>query len=134
MMNTKSFIANIEKSIRNHWASPALTDFSGETVTYGQVAHKVAKLHLAFEVFGLEKSDKVYDLYGKIVALVYPDCDIVSSENFSNDELDEKLDKIRLEINKQLPPYSQIARIKIYPEEFEKTPKKSIKRYLYTNR
>jgi long-chain acyl-CoA synthetase len=76
----------------------------------------------------------VYDLYGKIVALVYPDCEIVSSENLPDDELNEKLDKIRLEINTQLPPYSQISRIKIHPEEFEKTPKKSIKRYLYINK
>jgi long-chain acyl-CoA synthetase len=74
----------------------------------------------------------VYDSCGKIVALVYPDSEAVAAENLSENDLTEKLDKIRLEINTQIPAYSQIARIKIHPEEFEKTPKKSIKRYLYT--
>jgi long-chain acyl-CoA synthetase len=73
----------------------------------------------------------VFDSHGKIVALVYPDYDVVSSENLSENDLNEKLDKIRLEINTQIPSYSQIAKMKIHPEEFEKTPKKSIKRYLY---
>jgi long-chain acyl-CoA synthetase len=74
----------------------------------------------------------VIDLHGKIVALVYPDQDAVDAENLSTDELKDRLDKIRMEINTQMPSYSQIALIKIQPEEFAKTPKKSIKRYLYT--
>jgi long-chain acyl-CoA synthetase len=74
----------------------------------------------------------VIDSHGKILALVYPDNDTIAAENLSTDELEDKLDKIRLEINTQMPSYSQIAQIKIHPEEFEKTPKKSIKRYLYT--
>jgi long-chain acyl-CoA synthetase len=74
----------------------------------------------------------VIDSYGKIVALVYPDNDAIAADNLSTDELNDRLDKIRLEINTQIPPYSQISQIKIHPEEFEKTPKKSIKRYLYT--
>jgi long-chain acyl-CoA synthetase len=76
----------------------------------------------------------VFDSHGKIVALVYPDSDAVSAENLSDNDLLEQLDKIRLEINTQIPSYSQIAQIKIHAVEFEKTPKKSIKRYLYTNR
>jgi long-chain acyl-CoA synthetase len=39
--------------------------------------------------------------------------------------------KNRLEINKVLPAYSQVAKVELYPEEFQKTPKRSIKRYLY---
>ncbi|MDR1170655.1 MAG: AMP-binding protein [Prevotellaceae bacterium] len=74
----------------------------------------------------------VMDSYGKIVALAHPDHDAVSAENLSDSDLEELLDKARLEINTQLPPYSQISRIRIHTEEFEKTPKKSIKRYLYT--
>ncbi|MDR1886697.1 MAG: AMP-binding protein [Prevotellaceae bacterium] len=74
----------------------------------------------------------VLESHGKIVALVYPDRDAVDAENLSESDLLEKLDKTRLEINTRLPPYSQIARIKIQAAEFEKTPKKSIKRYLYT--
>ena len=69
----------------------------------------------------------------KLVALVYPDFD----EAFANG-LDEKgvaaaIEHNRQQLNANLPGYSQIARVKIYNEEFEKTPKKSIKRYLYQN-
>ncbi|MDR1341057.1 MAG: AMP-binding protein [Prevotellaceae bacterium] len=76
----------------------------------------------------------VFDSHGKIVALVYPDYDAVSAENLSTDELNDRLDKVRMRINTQMPSYSQIAQIKIHQEEFEKTPKKSIKRYLYTKK
>jgi long-chain acyl-CoA synthetase len=73
----------------------------------------------------------VFDSNGKIIASVYLDQDVVSAENLSEDDLIAKLDRIRLEINAQIPLYSQISQIKIHSEEFEKTPKKSIKRYLY---
>ena len=43
------------------------------------------------------------------------------------------MEENRVALNTELPAYSQVAKIKIYPEEFEKTPKKSIKRYLYTD-
>jgi len=76
----------------------------------------------------------VFDSKGKIIALVHPDNEVVSAENLSAEDLIAKLDLIRMEINAQLPSYSQIAQIKIHPEEFEKTPKKSIKRYLYTKK
>jgi long-chain acyl-CoA synthetase len=74
----------------------------------------------------------VFDSNGKIIALVHPDNEVVSAEKLPEEDLIAKLDVIRVEINAQLPSYSQIAQIKIHPEEFEKTPKKSIKRYLYT--
>jgi len=67
----------------------------------------------------------------KLVALVYPDLEAVDQENMSNLEVEQIMEQHRIEINKTLPQYSQIIRIKLYPKEFEKTPKKSIKRFLY---
>ena len=74
----------------------------------------------------------VIDSDGKIVALVYPDQDIIAAENISDADIALKMEEIRKEINTLMPAYSQIAQIKVVEEEFEKTPKKSIKRYLYT--
>ena len=68
---------------------------------------------------------------GKLAALVYPDADAVSAESLNEDALIKVMEDNRVELNKVLPSYSQISTIKIYPEEFEKTPKKSIKRFLY---
>ncbi|MDR0559952.1 MAG: AMP-binding protein [Prevotellaceae bacterium] len=73
----------------------------------------------------------IIEINGKIVALAYPDSDAVASGNFSQTEITAKMEEIRVEINRHLPAYSQISQIKIQMEEFEKTPKKSIKRYLY---
>ena len=67
----------------------------------------------------------------KLVALVYPDFDTVFSAGLTEEALAAEMEKNRVELNKELPAYSQIASIKIYHEEFEKTPKKSIKRFLY---
>jgi len=49
----------------------------------------------------------------------------------STADIEKAMEENRVTLNSELPAYSQIARIKIYPEEFEKTPKKSIKRFLY---
>lgn len=68
---------------------------------------------------------------GKLAALVYPDADAVSAESLNEDALIKVMEDNRVGLNKVLPSYSQISTIKIYPEEFEKTPKKSIKRFLY---
>ncbi|MDR2126927.1 MAG: AMP-binding protein [Prevotellaceae bacterium] len=73
----------------------------------------------------------VIDSEGKLTALIYPDYELAYSENLTDSELEKILEDEKNELNKQLPNYSQISRIKLYPEEFEKTPKKSIKRFLY---
>jgi long-chain acyl-CoA synthetase len=65
----------------------------------------------------------------KLVALVYPDKDEVM--DFSEEELKAIMDQNRKELNQRLPNYSRIAEIQLQKEEFAKTPKKSIKRYLY---
>lgn len=67
----------------------------------------------------------------KLIALIYPDSDDAFSHGMTQKQLEEALENNRQEINKLLPAYSQITRIKLYPEEFEKTAKKSIKRFLY---
>lgn len=67
----------------------------------------------------------------KLVGLVYPDFDDAFAHGLTNKDIERVMEENRIELNSQLPAYSQIAKIKIYPEEFEKTPKKSIKRFLY---
>lgn len=67
----------------------------------------------------------------KLVGLIYPDSDDAFAHGLSQSDLVRVMEKNRLELNKQLPAFSQIARFKLYPEEFEKTAKKSIKRFLY---
>lgn len=66
----------------------------------------------------------------KLVALVYPDNEDAFSHGMNKKQLEEALELNRIELNKVLPAYSQITQVKLYPEEFEKTAKKSIKRFL----
>ena len=67
----------------------------------------------------------------KIVALVYPDYDRVSQESLDENALARLMDENRINLNLLLPLYSQIAKIELRKEEFEKTPKRSIKRFKY---
>ena len=67
----------------------------------------------------------------KLVALIHPDFDEARHMNFSKNDLEEIMEQNRNNLNQQLPAYEKISEIEIYEEEFEKTPKKSIKRYLY---
>ena len=67
----------------------------------------------------------------KLVALVYPDFDEAHNLNFSDKDLENIMEQNRNELNQQLPAYEKISEVEIYKEEFAKTPKKSIKRYLY---
>ena len=67
----------------------------------------------------------------KLVGLIYPDSDDAFAHGLNQSDLVRVMEENRLELNKQLPAFSQIARFKLYPEEFEKTAKKSIKRLLY---
>ncbi len=67
----------------------------------------------------------------KLIALVYPDHEDTFAHGLSKIQLEQAMEANRNELNKQLPAYSQITRIRLYPEEFEKTAKKSIKRFLY---
>lgn len=68
---------------------------------------------------------------GKLVALIYPDFETARNAKLSDTALTKQLEQNRKQLNEILPGYSQISRIRIRQEEFEKTPKRSIKRYLY---
>ena len=68
---------------------------------------------------------------GALVALIYPDYEQVENDGISESQLETKMEEIRYNANEELPNYSKIQSIKIFPEEFEKTPKRSIKRFLY---
>ena len=70
---------------------------------------------------------------GKLVGLVYPDYDMVDSTGVSHSDLPIIMERNRAELNKLLAPYEAVSSLQLYPTEFEKTPKKSIKRYLYSN-
>ncbi len=70
---------------------------------------------------------------GKLIALVYPDIENAQRSNLAGHALEAQMEEDIAALNKELPAYSQISRLKIYYEEFEKTPKRSIKRYLYQN-
>ena len=73
----------------------------------------------------------VIEREGKLVALVYPDAEAMKQNKVSREALVKIINDTRKQVNQQIPAYSQIAHIQIHDEEFEKTPKRSIKRYLY---
>ncbi len=73
----------------------------------------------------------IVDRHGKLVALIHPDYDSAFKEGKTEQEVAAQMDENRIELNKSLPAYCQITGVQIYSEEFEKTPKKSIKRFLY---
>lgn len=68
---------------------------------------------------------------GKLVALIYPDYDLTTKSGMSVADIDAVMAENLAALNKEVPAYSQISRYKLMSEEFEKTPKRSIKRYLY---
>ncbi|MDO4949886.1 MAG: long-chain fatty acid--CoA ligase, partial [Bacteroidales bacterium] len=67
----------------------------------------------------------------KLKALIHPDMDAAKQQGLSDADLEKIIEEYRIDINKDLPAYSQIASVAILPDEFEKTPKRSIKRFLY---
>ena len=75
----------------------------------------------------------VVDRGGKLVGLVYPDYDTMDAMGVTRDQLPEKMEEIRTELNKLVAPYERITRIELIANEFEKTPKRSIKRFLYSH-
>jgi long-chain acyl-CoA synthetase len=69
---------------------------------------------------------------GKLVALIYPDYDAIAAHKIEDKRLTHILEHHRKETNHLLPAYMNVSKFIIHPEEFEKTPKRSIKRFLYT--
>lgn len=68
---------------------------------------------------------------GKLVALIYPDMDAATAEGISMDKMPELMEQTVADLNKDLPSYSRLSGAQVRFQEFEKTPKRSIKRYLY---
>ena len=75
----------------------------------------------------------VVEREGKLVALVYPDYEAMDQLGVTREQLPELMENIRMELNKLVAPYERISKIQLIATEFEKTPKRSIKRYLYSN-
>lgn len=71
---------------------------------------------------------------GKLVALVYPDIKAMDELNLQKEDLSSIMEENRKKFNSTVANYEQLSEIILYPKEFEKTPKKNIKRYLYENR
>ena len=68
-------------------------------------------------------------LDGKLAALFYPDFALAFANGMTEAQVVEQMEASRVELNKIVAAYEQVARVKIYHEEFQKTPKKSIKRF-----
>jgi len=68
----------------------------------------------------------------KLIALIYPDSDMLKNHNIAEDKITEILEGIRKQVNDKIPEFMQVSKYRIHPEEFVKTPKRSIKRFLYT--
>lgn len=98
---------------------------SGQNIYPEEIEDKLNSLALVAESVVIQKGDK-------LVALVYPDFDEAQSLNLGRSELEEIMEQNRQELNTIVPAYSKVSEIRIHDEEFEKTPKKSIKRFLYT--
>ena len=98
---------------------------NGQNIYPEVLEAKLNNMPFVFESLVIERDEK-------IIALVYPDYEQADSMGISHEELPLLMEQSRKELNKQLASYENIARIELYPTEFEKTPKKSIKRYLYS--
>jgi len=68
----------------------------------------------------------------KLIGLIYPDHEMLKRDNIQEDKIPELLEKIRKEVNERVPEFMAVHKYRLHPEEFAKTPKRSIKRFLYT--
>jgi len=98
---------------------------SGQNIYPEEIENKLNNMDYVMESLVMERNNQ-------LTALVYPDFDRVYADGMKEEELKSHLEKVRGELNTVLPTYSRVARIEIYPEEFEKTPTRKIKRFLYT--
>ncbi len=99
---------------------------SGQNVYPEEIESKLNNMPYVMESLIVERD-------GKIVGLVYPDYDKMDTDGMTRDKLPEVMEVVRKDLNKLLAPYEQVAKIQLFANEFEKTPKRSIKRFLYTN-
>ena len=99
---------------------------SGQNIYPEEIEDKLNSMEYVMESIVLEQE-------GKLVAMVYLNQDMLDKEKIDIVHSKSIIRKIKEELNKELPAYSQISYIYLQEEEFEKTPKRSIKRYLYTS-
>ena len=98
---------------------------SGQNIYPEEIEDKLNNMPYVSESIIVQQAD------GKLAALIYPDFDDAFAHGLDEKAVENAMEANRVQLNTELPAYEQIARIKIYHEEFEKTPKKSIKRFLY---
>ncbi len=97
---------------------------SGQNIYPEEIEHKVNNLPYVTESL-------VIDDHGKLVALIVPDMDAAQAKNLNAEELEKIFDQGIKTVNKELEAYSKLSSFEIMDKEFEKTPKRSIKRFLY---
>ena len=100
---------------------------NGQNIYPEELEDKLNSMEYVNEALVIEKE-------GKITALVNLDLDKLDRDKIDRTEYDNVLEQIRKDTNAELPAYEQIAQIFIQAEEFEKTPKRSIKRYMYSHK
>lgn len=97
---------------------------SGQNIYPEEIEAKITNLPYVAECVVTERQ-------GKLVALVYPDLEALKTENITDDAVVGIMEENRKKVNHDLPKYEQISQFEMVKEEFEKTPKKNIKRYKY---
>ena len=99
---------------------------NGQNIYPEEIEDKLNSLPMVAECVVIQKGEKIY-------GLVYPDMEACQKQGMTAEAIADLMETNRQTLNRQLPAYEQIAGIKVMKEEFEKTPKKSIKRFLYTD-
>lgn len=97
---------------------------SGQNIYPEEIEDKLNNMPYVAESIVVQQNDR-------LVGLVYPDFDDAFSHGLTTVDIERVMEENRVALNTMLPTYCQIFKMKIYPEEFEKTPKRSIKRFLY---
>lgn len=98
---------------------------SGQNIYPEEIEARLNTMPFVEESLIIEKGQK-------LIALVYPSMETVDAAGLDEKSLQERMAENLKELNGQLPVYSRVSAIEIFPEEFEKTPTKKIKRFLYT--
>ena len=97
---------------------------NGQNIYPEEIEDKLNSMAMVNESIVIQEEDR-------LVGLVHPDLEVAQSMGFTHSDLENIMEQNRKELNNVLPAYSKISSIRIQNEEFEKTPKKSIKRFLY---
>ena len=101
-----------------------LLSSNGQNIYPEEIEDQLNSMPMVMESVVVQRGDK-------LAALVHPDFEEAKTMGLSTDDLQKLMEENRTTINAELPAYSKITEIEIHEDEFEKTPKKSIKRYLY---